>query len=407
MRRFLFLLTFLFLFSLPARGAEPEDAIIQALEDNKETITLLPYTLTPGELEALFHRLRNSNRLPWYAEGYRYTYSPLTGMVHSVEFMNLDPEKYDYDAYEQAVRESLSAAVLPGMSQQQIALSVHDWFASHYTYDESLSRFSSYDLLVHGSAVCEGYARAYMDVLKRAGVECVYVHSETMEHAWNMVRLDGRWYHVDVTWADPVSDCFGLVRHDCFLADDEAISRQSHAGWESEYPAPESIADPFWVNTSSPICWESPELCYYRIDEPDAIRILCRRDQTGAEEELFQLERTPTDLGFGSYYYQTFGLSLWNGRLWFSNSEQVYSMDTDGSDLTAEYTHDPGSATYLRGSFVEDGTLYLTLSDHEGTTTAKTLRLSPEGSQSSSQNRSFNVRFSTLQIAMHSLLMGL
>lgn len=407
MRRFLYLITFLFLFSLPVQGSGPEDAIIRALESGEKTITLLPYSLTPEKLESMFHRLRDSNRLPWYSEGYRYTYSPLTGMVHSIDFLNLDPETHDYDAYEQAVREVLNSAVLPGMSQRQIALSVHDWLVSHSAYDESLSRFSGYDLLIQGTAVCEGYARAYMDVLKRAGVECVYVHSETMGHAWNMVSLDGSWYHVDTTWADPVSDCFGLVRHTCFLTDDETISRQDHSGWESEIPAPEPIADPFWVNTSSPICWESADICYLRSDEAGLIRILRRLEESGTTEELLRLELLPTDAGHGSYYYQTFGLSLWNGRLWFSDTVRVYSMDTDSLELKVEYSHDPSSGTFLRGSLVGDDKLYLTLSDHNGSTTTKTLRLSPEGTQSSSQNRSFNVRFSTLQIATHSRMVGL
>lgn len=45
-----------------------------------------------------------------------------------------------------------------------------------------------------------------MDLL---GIECISVegrsHSSREEHAWNMVRLDGEWYCVDVTWDDPVS----------------------------------------------------------------------------------------------------------------------------------------------------------------------------------------------------------
>lgn len=51
--------------------------------------------------------------------------------------------------------------------------------------------------------VCEGYSNAFKYLCDKVGIPCVSVESST--HKWNLIKLeDGNWYHVDVTWNDPV-----------------------------------------------------------------------------------------------------------------------------------------------------------------------------------------------------------
>ena len=57
--------------------------------------------------------------------------------------------------------------------------------------------------------VCEGYARAFKVLCDRSGIECVlesgtgYTSSGPEAHMWNLVKVDGKWYNMDVTWNDP------------------------------------------------------------------------------------------------------------------------------------------------------------------------------------------------------------
>ena len=125
-------------------------------------------------------------------------------------------------------------------------LAVHDWLVRHVSYDQDDSRAShtAYGLFANATAVCEGYSQAFMLAMERLGVPCVIVRSEDMEHQWNMVCIDGTWYHVDVTWDDPTPDqgTQGDVSRKHFLRSDESMSELGYYGWTAEHEAPSDYA---------------------------------------------------------------------------------------------------------------------------------------------------------------------
>lgn len=151
-------------------------------------------------------------------------------------------EKRRQDAEEQAAVDSaIASCVTDGMSDYEIAKALHDYLATHNEYDmrlysgnlPALSR-TSYGALVNRTSVCSGYALAYQHLMEDAGIPCEYVTGMTTRgsHAWNIVQIDGEWYHVDVTWDDPTPNREGYVRYDYFLKSDSAISRD-HVSWEA------------------------------------------------------------------------------------------------------------------------------------------------------------------------------
>lgn len=81
---------------------------------------------------------------------------------------------------------------------------VHDSIISLASYDTS-SNFnqSAYSALVTGKTVCAGYSRAFQYIMTNLGIPTYYVFGEAEgDHAWNIVKLDGDFYNVDVTWDD-------------------------------------------------------------------------------------------------------------------------------------------------------------------------------------------------------------
>ena len=112
-------------------------------------------------------------------------------------------------------------------TDMQKAIILHDYLAIQVEYDTTASnRYSAFGALRDGKAVCQGYALAYKYLLNKAGIECHIVTSKTLNHAWNIVKLNGKYYHVDVTWDDPTPDLLGRSRH-FFMFCSDGIYKQA------------------------------------------------------------------------------------------------------------------------------------------------------------------------------------
>ncbi|UVI28744.1 transglutaminase domain-containing protein [Paenibacillus spongiae] len=138
---------------------------------------------------------------------------------------------------DERVGEVLSGIVQPGMTVRDKVKKIHDWVVTNVEYDQSLSRYTAYEALNLGSAVCQGYTLLMYRMLEKAGIENRIIEGEvdTGSHVWNLVKLDGKWYHLDATWDDPVPDRAGTVGYKYFLKNDEQM-RKDHT-WVKAYPA--------------------------------------------------------------------------------------------------------------------------------------------------------------------------
>ena len=90
------------------------------------------------------------------------------------------------------------------MTQYEIAKVYFQWLCDHCRYDDkagddSLSHLA-YGALVDGLAVCDGYTGAYNLLLKLEDIDCTALFNDS--HIWTVAGLDGRRYHIDVTWGD-------------------------------------------------------------------------------------------------------------------------------------------------------------------------------------------------------------
>ncbi|MBE5810130.1 MAG: hypothetical protein E7318_04250 [Clostridiales bacterium] len=95
----------------------------------------------------------------------------------------------------------VAAVIRPGMSDYQKALTLHNWLIRNATYDYTLTHRTAEHMLLHGTGVCTSYADSYALLLNAVGIpNCMEYGTD---HVWNMIQLDGEWYHVDCTWDDP------------------------------------------------------------------------------------------------------------------------------------------------------------------------------------------------------------
>ena len=85
----------------------------------------------------------------------------------------------------------------------------HDYIASHNEYDPmgvisdvdevDFHSFDAYGCLVNNLSVCQGISDAFYLLCQKSDIEVYMCNSYDMCHAWNVVELDGKYYHLDIT----------------------------------------------------------------------------------------------------------------------------------------------------------------------------------------------------------------
>ena len=114
---------------------------------------------------------------------------------------------YQISNVSQKVEWIISNYISSDMSDGKKAKVLHNWLVFNNFYDLSLTKGDIKDVLLYGTGVCQAYADAYALLLTKVGVENRTLISTTeMNHIWNVVKLGGRWVHIDATWDDPIDE---------------------------------------------------------------------------------------------------------------------------------------------------------------------------------------------------------
>ena len=347
-----------------------EQAIIASCTYNRK-IDISQFDITPEELTELFAKMIDRGDLPWYTiRDYFCAYDEDSEKALTFEPRLYPDYKYNRAFYQQRLEEILQECVLEGMSDWQIALSIHDYLVIHGYYDESLNERTGYDLLKNGRTVCTGYTEVYRELLNMAGIPCVNVVSEAMRHTWNLIQIGGNWYHVDVTWDDPVPDCYGRVGHQYFLLTDAEISSgdDPHHSWETDIQCVDTTySNAFWRDIDSPILFTDSDTCYLIRDQKFSNTIYKRTLSSSKETAIYKEKGEYINIGEGSYRYQHYGLSIWNKRLWVGTMTKVLSMDLNGKDVRTEFTYAAEkNKRYIAGFYVHKDYIRYLAREHSG-----------------------------------------
>ena len=236
------------------------DRIVEGVERGAATIPVYneDYPIPEKELKTVFDAYRRDYPEHfWIRNGYRYSCNSDTGSVtevypdYSLSGASLETAKAAFDV---AVSEMVRG-ISGSMSEYDREKLLHDRVAEKVVYDSSAAHVhSAYGALVQGKAVCEGYAKAFQVVLRRAGIQSFLITGSSVNpstgtsegHAWNAVRIDGKYYHVDVTWDDQGDNLFYA-----YFNKSTAAIREDHTIDEPAYALPVCTgeeADYFVVN---------------------------------------------------------------------------------------------------------------------------------------------------------------
>lgn len=160
--------------------------------------------------------------------------------------------------------------VKPGMSKVEKALVLHDYLIKNTQYNDDSSkeyRYSEWGVLVKRKGNCQGYSLAYAILMQKVGIPVQYVTSEQMMHMWNQIKIGGKWYHVDVTWDDPIDtkqqqDQYGLVLHDRFLCSASKMKKLGYYAFTAKAAKSTKYDHQFWSNITSEIVYRKGKWLY-------------------------------------------------------------------------------------------------------------------------------------------------
>lgn len=125
----------------------------------------------------------------------------------------------------------LSENVNNNMPPKEKIRVIHDYIIDHTEYDklkyenknnDTYKSNTAYGVLIEGYGTCNGYADAMEIFLDKMNIINYKISNE--EHIWNLVYLDGKWYHLDLTWDDPISD-ININRDTYFLISTKTLEK--------------------------------------------------------------------------------------------------------------------------------------------------------------------------------------
>ncbi len=136
--------------------------------------------------------------------------------------------------FDQKVQSIMDDIISEGMKDYEKEKAIHDYIVNNTVYKlKNNNSYNAYGILVERSGVCQGYAEATKVLLDNVNIDSIIVCGEAksegrpwISHAWNIVNLEGEYYHLDTTWDDPVmNDRSSVLNYDYFNVTDKEISK--------------------------------------------------------------------------------------------------------------------------------------------------------------------------------------
>lgn len=146
----------------------------------------------------------------------------------------------------------LSSMGLAGKSDYQKIKIIYDYVTSHVTYDyatlydDTTGKYTAYNALFSGTAVCQGYANLIYRLLREEGIDTRIVTS--VDHAWNIVKLGEYYYNIDSTWDAGMGGAYNyFLKNMPDFEDDSSHIREAEyttAEFNTAYPMAPLSCDP-------------------------------------------------------------------------------------------------------------------------------------------------------------------
>ncbi len=160
---------------------------------------------------------------------------------------------------------------LDGLNEYEKELEIHDRlsYSVEYSHLEELPReyHTAEGSLLEGVGVCDSFAKALQLIYSRAGIDSIIVLGslDGNPHAWNMVKINNEWYHVDLTSSHSIYEETGIVNHAYFNLDTESEKR--FASLDSEELIPEAYQNTYNYYNYNELVISNDDDIYQRLSD--------------------------------------------------------------------------------------------------------------------------------------------
>lgn len=227
------------------------------------------------------------------------------------------------------------------MTDYEKEKTVYDWLFHYATYDESSlaaisddnDNYTPYGVLKSKKTICVGNATTFKLFMDMMGIDCKIIHSTANgEHAWNMVKIDDEWYHVDLTMDTEGS---GNPQYNYFNVPDAVISTNGSSYDTKDYPAATSTKDCYIYTAAAELkdVYQLPAIIKKAMDNKEGVVYLRYKDLEGANTNMDITNKEPSSDSYTDFYgansYIATEINYINARYFMDSSSQLSISEED------------------------------------------------------------------------------
>ncbi|MBO4592246.1 MAG: leucine-rich repeat protein, partial [Eubacterium sp.] len=348
--------------NIKGAGKYPFDAaaltkrIVDAWDKGQSEVNIQDFKISENDKSLLAEVYRSAlNDNPDYFfinSGYRY--NTKSNMFLTLKFNFSVENKAERTAmlkeYAAAISE-FKRGVNPNWTDMEKLVYINDYITRICEYDKTQSLdniYNVYGVLVNRKAVCQGYSLTVNALAKKLGIESYTVSSHSKNHAWNIVKLNGKFYMMDTTWDDPTPDRVGRACHDFLLKSNSWFNSEDGKHQATDYIIQHNIAPTSANDTKyDKYLWDDIRIGFdyingtwygLLIDEKTIGKYSCNGKDWIPGEKVIDLSGYHWKVD-GTSYKTVASVSMFshNGKLVYSTPDSVLQYDPETKNTTTLY----------------------------------------------------------------------
>ncbi|ONI44060.1 hypothetical protein AN641_08745 [Candidatus Epulonipiscioides gigas] len=193
------------------------------LLNGARAINLQDLGINRNELEEFYFKLLENDPLLFHvAHNWEFTFNT-DGIIFELKPKYDTYLKNNYNYFGSLITneiEKVLALTEKGATNLDKMLILNDYLATNYKYDSSLRISDVARFVEKKKGVCQSYTNFAKFILDELNIPNIIVSSKNIIHTWNMVKYQDKWYNIDFTWSDPLTngkDILGSAHHDNFM----------------------------------------------------------------------------------------------------------------------------------------------------------------------------------------------